>query len=170
MFNRFVFVINNILSFIIRLFRRLRTNWPKLRKIAIVIIFVISFMFYLQSPDVKINLGKTAQLTILQYEKNADTYVSNNEFENAINEYKLAVSIILSQKNIDDITIDKNVQYRVCKKSANAFLKYSHNNQLDLSHKKTGHVFIEGLSLQKKYFENDSSIDYLIKKVTRAIA
>ena len=169
MFNRFVFVLNRIISLMIRFFRKIRANWTSLRKVFVVIVFVFSFMFYLQSPDIKLKLGKTAQLTILQYEKNADNYVSLNQFENAIDEYKFAVSIILSQKNIDDISIDKNVQCRVCKKSANAFIKYCYNNELDQSHKKTGHIFLDALNLQKEYFEDDSSLDYLIKKINKAI-
>ena len=169
MINKFIFKLNRFFSFSIRFFKNTRNNWPKLRKVFIVLIFFISFIFYIQSPDIKMKLGKSAQLTILQYEKNADNYISNNDFNNAINEYKFAISIIISQKNIDDIIIDKNVQYRVCKKSANAFLKYSYNNDLDESDKKIGRMFIEGLNIQKKYFKSDTSIDYLIKKVNLAI-
>jgi len=169
MINKFVVVLNVILSFIINFFRKIHNNWPKLRKIFITVIFVVAFIFYIQSPDVKLQLGKTAESTILEHEKNADMYASTNDFENAISNYKMAVSIIISHKNLDTIPIDNDIQYRVCKKSADIFLKYSKLNVLDENYKYTGHMFIEGLNIQKKYFKDDLSIDLLIEKLDLAI-
>ncbi len=170
MINKFIFILNNILSFIIKFFRKIHNNWPKLRKIFILFIFIVLFALYIQSPEIKLQLSNTARLTILQYEKNADNYMASNDFDNAINQYKSAISIILSQKNINDINIDKDIQYRICKKAANAFLKYSSINTIDESHKKTCLIFIEGLNLQKENFKDDMSIDSLIKKMNLAIS
>ena len=165
-----IFILNSILSFLIKLFKKLCDNWSTVRKVLIAVTFIIVFAIYLQSPDIKLQISNTARLTILQYEKTANKYMSQNDFDNAINQYKSAVSIILSQKNIGNITVDKDIQYRICTNASDAFLKYSNNNLLDERHKKTGRIFIEALNAQKKIHKDDPYLDSLIQKMNLAIA
>ena len=165
MANRLFYTINNILSSFGKIIKHLSKNWNKYRKFLVILTFIGLFIYQLSTPEVKKSINNSIEFSILQTEKAAKDYITKNELKNAIIQYTNAVAIIISQKDMDNISISSDVQYRICTDAANTFIRYASSNRLDETDIKNGTTILNGLYLQKDLLGSDVSLDRLIMSI-----
>lgn len=160
-------ILRTIFSFFRRFFRKLFSNEDKVRKIAIVLVFLIFGIKQLSNPNTKKMINNGLQVSLLDLEKQADAYAKDLDFDKSLAVYQNCVKIIVSKQNVSTIDIPSDAQQRICKNAAYTFLEYSFGKKLTESDKKLKSLFIEGLELQQKLGAEDEEIETLINRLNK---
>lgn len=163
--NKLICIVNKIFSILFRVMGWIRRHWALLRKILVIFLILGGLVYQLSSPDVNKKINKSTVNIVLHYEQKAISFEKSGKFSDAIDCYKNAVAIILSQKKLLHLDIDNDIQYRIYKNAALLILDYSKSNTLTDSQKSLIPTLINELSVYPKNMEHDINLNKILSDI-----
>lgn len=148
--NKIIFTINRIFSIFKRIINWICRHWSSLRKILVILLILGGLVYQLLLPDTQKKINEYSTQVILEHEQKAISLKNSGNLSDAIDSYKSAIAMMLSQKKLSYFDMDDNIQYRIYKNTALLILDYSKSNKLTPEQGKMLSIITEQLN---KYYK-----------------